>query len=89
LHLGHFGFSSDEITYKKQPGQPMRVMTLFIIGLFVSLGVVSSVGRESEISVVKSDVYDSEDDEEELLKSMDDGSINLIKKKKKYKQMLL
>jgi len=67
----------------------MRVMTLFIIGLFVSLGVVSSVGRESEISVVKSDVYDSEDDEEELLKSMDDGSINLIKKKKKYKQMLL
>jgi len=56
LHLGHFGFSSDEIIYKKQLGQPMRVMALFIIGPFVSLGVVSSVGRKSEISVVKSDV---------------------------------
>ncbi|KEH29808.1 transmembrane protein, putative [Medicago truncatula] len=56
LHLGHLGFSSDEITYKKHLGQPMRLMTLFIIGPFVSLGVFSSVGRKSEISAVKSDV---------------------------------
>jgi hypothetical protein len=76
LHFGHFGFTSDNMTYMRHRGQPTSIID-WAASKFLGVYTVDSSGSD-ETHEPSTDISDEEEEEEEEVETFGDWSAGVF-----------